>query len=460
VSVGVLGWFSLFFIAFSVVYYFVGLMAGQAVASEDDYFLAGRSVGFFPLTATLLATQIGGGLILGIASDAYQYGFAGMYYSFGIALGFIILGCGIAGKMRSFNVATMAELFEKFYHSTRLKQWASFLSILSLSGIFLSQVVASRSLLYGLGVESDALFWIFWVSLVAYTMYGGLPAVVATDILQMIVIVLVFVSAFGVLVYKGLITTAVVPAMLTTSDSFVLSHDYWIACLLMPILFSFVEQDLAQRFFSAKSPGIARASSWVAAGGVLIFAAIPAVIGVLARTSQLAIPEGHNPLVVYVGAHLGVVGQALVLCALVAAVASTADSLLCAISSNVVQDFGGMAGRETRLWGARATTVIVGILGVVGSFYCSNILHIVAESYQLLVSSIFVSTIMCFFIQTPSRRAGLWSVVAGGVLYTSLLFCAPGVGSFRAIIALAGSLIAFVVGHMLRDDVGASERKV
>src|SRR5690606_19308815 len=94
------------------------------------------------------------------------------------------------------NVSTTAEIFETKYHSAILKKTASFLSILSMFGFLIGQVVASKKLLLGLGVNSELLFISLWLFIIIYTVMGGLKAVVITDIYQVLIILFSFVGLF------------------------------------------------------------------------------------------------------------------------------------------------------------------------------------------------------------------------------------------------------------------------
>ena len=52
------------------LYWFVGRKTSKNLKTEEEYFLAGKDVRFFPLMMTFLATQVGGGLVLGAADEA------------------------------------------------------------------------------------------------------------------------------------------------------------------------------------------------------------------------------------------------------------------------------------------------------------------------------------------------------------------------------------------------------
>ena len=411
--------FGALFTFFGVIYYLLGMAAGRHVHTEQDYFLANRSLGFWSLTGTLLATQLGGGMILGTAEHSYDLGFYGMFYSIGMAAGFLILGLGFAGKLRSFNIATTAELFEQQFGSVRLKKVASFLSILSLIGLFLAQVVASKSLMVGLGVHSDLLFVGFWATLIIYTMYGGLPAVVATDILQVIIILVTFCSLSLSLWWQGMLDPQVIlmpltPVAGTSHSQIAFLKEYWFIYIGMPLLFSLVEQDLAQRFFAARSKTVAMLSSLTASLAVLVFAAIPVCLGIQARLAGVLVHGSQNPLITFIATRTSPFMYALVMCALIAAIASTADSLLCAISSNAVQDFVPETKDSTaRMVVSRYVTAISGIFGIAGAYAFTDILSILTQSYQLLVSSILVAVLVCFTSLPRVPRAATLAVAGG-----------------------------------------------
>ena len=111
-----------------------------------------------------------------------------MFYTFGISIGFLLLGLGFAAKLQSLNVATTAQLFQTKYGSETLKKIASLLSIASMCGILIGQVIGSKTLFTGIGVSHEFLFLMLWAFIIIYTMVGGLAAVVLTDIAQVIYI--------------------------------------------------------------------------------------------------------------------------------------------------------------------------------------------------------------------------------------------------------------------------------
>src|SRR5205085_2768431 len=100
---------------------YLGKRSSKEMKSQKDYFLAGRSVGLLPLMMTFLATQVGGGLVLGAAEEAYRFGWSVLLYPLGASIGLIILGAGIGKKLAQFNVSTVAQILEVVYGSKQLK---------------------------------------------------------------------------------------------------------------------------------------------------------------------------------------------------------------------------------------------------------------------------------------------------------------------------------------------------
>ncbi|NGX35447.1 MAG: Sodium/glucose cotransporter, partial [Candidatus Anoxychlamydiales bacterium] len=178
------------------IYIWIGKRSSKDVETNDDYFLMGRKLNFFQLSLTLLATQVGGGSLLGAAQEAYQKGWIVLFYPLGACLGLFALGMGFGGKLRKLNISTIAEIFEKIYKSRHQRFLASGLSIVALFFILVAQGIAAQKFFIGMNLQSPIIFILFWAILIAYTVMGGLKAVVNTDILQALFILITLGFAF------------------------------------------------------------------------------------------------------------------------------------------------------------------------------------------------------------------------------------------------------------------------
>lgn len=445
----------LFYILFSLLgffYIYIGYRASQAVHTIDDYFLAGRKLGIFSLAIALIATQLGGGVILGTSKEAFHVGIYGMLYVISISLGFIILASGLAARLRSFNVNTTAEIFEKYYKSVLLRKIASFFSIISLSGLLIAQVVASRNLMISLNVYHELLFFIFWFFIICYTMLGGLRAIVNNDIFQLTFIIFVF---CGIFIFEFFQNPSLLVNTLFNShqqfslpETITLGRFFSIICI--PALYSLIEQDIAQSFFAARTPRVALVGAFLAGIFMLLFAFIPVYFGMKAHLFGINLPEGANPLISLFDQTYQPFTVTLITYGVFAAIISTADALLCAISSHIVQDFEIVhkENKKKSLLLSKFTMLLVGIISLVLGRYFKNIIDVIVGSYAIPVSTLFVSLLVVYLNFKASKMGAYCSITAG---FCAFIFfkLAPGSQIFSPeAAALAISFIGYYSGYL------------
>jgi SSS family solute:Na+ symporter len=434
---------------FAVVYSIIGFYASRQVKNVTDYFLAGRNLGIFSVTFTLVATQIGGGMLLGTTQHAYSIGIFGITYTVGMVIGFLLLASGIAGKLRSLNVATTAELFETRYHSSTLKKCASLLSALTLCGILISQIVASKALLNGLDIHNELIFLLFWGLIILHTMLGGLHTVVLVDAYQVIFIFVVFLGIFGYSLYHepSSCITLFIDAQKNLFASTSFSYAQLVATLVMPALFSLIEQDLAQRFFAARTRAVATISALCAGILLILFALIPIYLGMKAKMLGLVIPADSSPLMPVIELLTNEFVLMLAVCGVIAAISSTADSLICAIGSNIAQDFDlSFLGIKNKLRQSQLITLSVGVIALGASYLASsNIINLLIESYALSVSCLFVPLLFAYYYENVKKSAAYGAIICGFVAFICVPFWDTTLP--KDLLPLALSFVGFGIGH-------------
>lgn len=403
----------------------VGKKVSKGLKTNQDYFLAGRTVRVFPLMMTLVATQVGGGLVLGAAQEAYRYGWSVVLYPLGQSLGFILLAAGIGKRMAESKVSTVAELFEKAFSSRKLRQMASLLSIVSLFMIFVAQVMASKKFMISLGFDQNWIFLSFWALVILYTVVGGLKAVIATDIIQAAYFIVMF--AIAIFVAKGGAITEVIE----NSSSLAFDEDpapKMLGWLLLPFLFMGIEQDMGQRCFAADSPKTVTIATFIAAIVTLVTCVIPVYFGVLAKVANVEVVEGGSVFMSAIQSLTNPSITALIACAVLAAIISTADSLINAISSNLTQDFSWNTRGQRSIRFAQTITALISVAGLIFSYYFDNIVDILIQSYDLSVSCLFVPVMVALIKKKGSFQAAWSSFFAGGMaffLFRSIPYAAP-----------------------------------
>lgn len=436
------------------LYFIIGLITSRKVTTVDDYFLANRQVGILPLTFTLVATQLGSGLLLGTATRAYNIGLWGILYTIGISIGFLILGFGFAAKLQSLNISTTAEIFETRYHSYKLKLFASLVSIISLWGILIAQIIASHQLFLSCGIQDPRWLICFWTMLIGYTMLGGLRSVIIIDTLQVIFILTIFSLVFYYALPADGASSFTWP-MLMKMQNYYFTKKYVLSSLLPVVfssaLFSLIEQDLAQKFFAAKSAWTATIAAFLSSIIITLFACIPLYFGIFAKIKNITVPAGVSPLLPFLEKISSELVYALIICALIAAIASTADSLLCAISSHIAQDFSKMLPSSRKLLVSKIITLLTGAAALVVSFYMTNdIISILEQSYRFSISCLFIPTIIAYFTPNLLQGAALVSIAFGSISFIGVQLFLPH-SILQDLIPLALSLLGYIIGAILAE---------
>ena len=155
----------------------------------EDYFLAGRNVGWFIVGASIFASNIGSEHLVGLAGAGAESGMPLAHYELHAWI-VLLLGWVFLPFYARSGVFTMPEFLEKRYNERA--RW--FLSVISLVGYVLTKVSVS---IYAGGIVFQALLDIdFWTGAILtllitgiYTVAGGMRAVVYTEALQTVVLI-------------------------------------------------------------------------------------------------------------------------------------------------------------------------------------------------------------------------------------------------------------------------------
>lgn len=447
--------FLLFLSAIAVVTLVFGKISSvKAQKSYTDFYLGGRSVKFFSLMMTLLATQFGGGAIIGSSEAAYTAGWWAICYSLGIAIGFVLLSMGIGGRFRILNISTIPEVFEIAYKNTALRKFAGFIYIISMFLILLAVCLAMRKFFYSIGFTNDILYMLFWGVVIVYTMTGGLNAVIMADTLQILTVLTLFTVAFLTMQPSNLpIQTAEVPF-----DSSIPI----VSWILMPCLFTIIGQDMGQRCFAAESPRAVFLATLGAAVLLILASLFPVYLGILG--AQAGITKDNGGIIMQVIAAItNPYTTALFAAGILMAIMSTANSLLCSISLNIAMDIPLIRNLPSvySKWVARGVTFSVGMLAVVGSYWGGDVIPIMLEAYGLTVTTFFIPIVMALLFKRLSPFAGVASVIVGfGVFVLASLF-SPTLpfGLTKEVLGLVLSLLVFLI-LQLRDMYAAPEKLI
>ncbi|XP_039223873.1 sodium/glucose cotransporter 5 isoform X5 [Crotalus tigris] len=180
-----------------VIYFLLNLAVGIWASwrasrnSVSGYFLAGRNIAWWPIGASLFASSEGAGLFIGLASSGAAGGLAVAGFEWNATYMLLALAWLFVPVYLSSEIVTMPEYLQRRFGGERIRVCLSFLSLLL--SIFTK---ISTDLYSGALFVQICLGWNLYLSTVlmlgvtaVYTIAGGLRAVIYTDALQTLIMV-------------------------------------------------------------------------------------------------------------------------------------------------------------------------------------------------------------------------------------------------------------------------------
>jgi SSS family solute:Na+ symporter len=417
--------------AIIIVFYFLLMLSigvysfrKRKTSGSDGFFVAGRKAGIVLVTGSLAATFIGSSVVIGMVGSGYRMGLPGVWWLLVGAIGLIILGLFLAKKVRRVGVYTLPELLEKQYGSNA-KLLASLVIVASWIAICAAQILAAGNVLHALVPSWDirVLMAICAAVFVVYTVLGGQYSIIRTDFLQVIILVV------GLLVTLGLVMNDV-GGIRGLKDS--LTSDYfsfpvnssfgWYNLVVFLILTGsvyVVGPDIYSRLFCARDEKVARNSAFSAALVAIPIAFIVVLIGMGARALFPSISPSDQvfPTIIQQVLPIGVSG--LVVAALLAALMSSADTVILTTSTILCVDVGGQVfphiNERRRLFMAKLGVVVIGGLALLLAMQMKGIINTLLYSYTIFTSGIVVPVVAGFY--KDKLRVNSWgalAAIAGG----------------------------------------------
>jgi SSS family solute:Na+ symporter len=158
--------------------------------TTQDYFLAGRSLPWWAIGASLIAANISAEQIIGMSGSAYVLGFAIASYEWMSALTLIIVGKYLLPVFLKHKIYTMPQFLEqRFDHRVRMVMATFWLGVYVFVNLTSILWLGSLTINSVTGLEQTYGMVIIGLFAISYSLYGGLKAVAMTDIIQVVLLV-------------------------------------------------------------------------------------------------------------------------------------------------------------------------------------------------------------------------------------------------------------------------------
>jgi Na+/proline symporter len=178
-----------------------GLRRSTNTDKVEGYFLASRSLPWWAVGLSVMATQMSAITLVGTTGQAYATGLRFVQFYFGLPLAMIILSLTVVPFFTRARVYTAYEYLERRF-DVRVRTATSFLFLVGRAfslGVVLAAPAVVISTILGWSIPVTVL--VLAVPMVFYTSFGGVQAVAWTDVKQMVVVVGCMTAAVGILLY-------------------------------------------------------------------------------------------------------------------------------------------------------------------------------------------------------------------------------------------------------------------
>ncbi len=406
-------------------------------STSAGYFLAGRHAGWFIVGASLFASNIGAEHLVGLAGTGAASGVAVAQFEILASLILLLLGWVFVPFYLRSGVFTMPEFLERRYS----KGARRYLAIVSIIGYVLTKIsvtIAAAGIVFEtlMGVDFWTGAFVVVIATGLYTVFGGLTAVLYTDLLQLFVLIggAVTVTVAGLAALGGwdVMVQSVGPDFLSLWKPATDPNFPWTGILFgAPILgvwYWCTDQFIVQRVLAARNQDHARRGSIY--GGYLkllplfIFV-IPGVVAhALAQQGRLTLATPDQALPTLVGALLPAGLRGVVVAGLLAALMSSLSGVFnsCAtlITWDVYREARPRASeRQLVLVGQASTAVLVGfgLLWIPLMRLISGQLYQYIQSVQAYISPPIAAVFLLgVFWRRVNAQGAMTALILGFVL--------------------------------------------
>ena len=425
------------------------VIAHKKVKTADDMVTGGHRIPFIILVGSLLATWCGGGGITGNASIIYNGGpWVGAITFAAPPIGIILLYF-IAGKVRKSNKVTVPEIM-----GARYGQSASIISAVCVMLAYVGVLAAADILVLlcsssGVEISRGLALVICTTIIVVITVGGGLVSVAYSDAISALIMIGGFFIAIPILISVANAQGAVLPPEKTTLTGGMSGWEL-LGYFLPSLALMLGDQNMLQRFASAKNSTEAKKSNiGMFIGEILVIVSIIAVVTQAARLYPTLDTPSNVIFQVSVD-YLPMAFGALIMCACMAFIVTTADSYLLSSATNLTNDIYVKyirkdATDKQKMLVLRGTIVVFSVIAVALTLYFPTVLSLQMTAYTMYGAAITPAILFALFSKKVTPAAGIAGILVGGLATIVWTLMGTPYGIQCAIVAVPASVIAILV---------------
>ena len=415
------------FLGYFAVVFAIGWYCLRLTRDESDYWIAGGKLGWLLGGASMGATHASAGTFVGTIGVIYTAGWSFAWIVLSIPIAYWFLAAVIAPRFTRARELTLPSFMETRYHSTGVRRLAAVIILVAGVVYMQAQVVAAGLIAnIAFGVPTTWGMVGFTLILLAYTAVGGMLAVVYTDFIQLVIMIIGIVTALPFAIrHVGGIEPLFTYVQAVKPETF--TWKSFPPALLFTMGLAFTLGTIATpeklvRLYAMKDMKAIRRGVLLA---MIVATGLNLMIFIIALATIVlfpALPTGDLAMPMVARAVLPTVTGSVLLAAIAAAIMSTVDSHMLVAGSALAHDIYGTlrpeASPRKRLWVGRLGILAVGsaplVLILTGVGEGELVQFIVLLFTALMASSFFMPVVLGVYWLRATKE-GAAAAMLGGI---------------------------------------------
>lgn len=455
----------LVFFSILILYVVIGLVVTRFVRNRDDFYVMGERGSTILIVGTLCATAVSSVTLMGMAGQAYSEGplVIPTLGSFGAWLGMLISIFYVGRKMKAMKIQTVPEFFEKRFKSAPVSIIVTIIMIVGLLGYGIVDFIGAGLILSEItGISFSLMIIIFTLTIMVFTVLGGMFGVIVTDTVMLITMLAVSVIIIPLLIgeagfepIKNL--TETYPNFWTLGGMEERPISFGISQFLVWILFFSVMPAHISRIFPAKNDFVLLKAG-VYTAFIYPLLQLPIFIG--AAAMKVLEPNVADPDKVMILGFMDYTSSAtagIAIAGIMAAIMSTASTVFILIGFALSRDllerfaFKDLSNKQSLILGRITQTGIAIIACIIALMRPAAIYWISIYAGAFFAVGWFPSLFASFIWRRMNSKAAIASMITGVtsfIILGELMRC--GIVSFpfeidELIIAFVLSVIVLII---------------
>jgi SSS family transporter len=391
--------------------------------TEEDFLVAGRTIGPWVGGAVLAATQISAGTFVGTLGRYYQTGVSWGWAWFGVWAGWAVSAYFVAPKLRKFGALTVADYVGTRFASEHARTIAALLIILCYSILLTAQFQAIGEIAAAVfGMTPRTAMALLLASTGFYTALGGVRSSSYIEFVQTLIMVLALVVAVPVVLshtggvaalgeYVGSIEPRLTGWWFTWQEILATALAFGLGIAAAPYEMT--------RYYSMRDVATVRYAIGISMGLQVCIAVSVMLLGIGMRGVFPYLPSADQASSILASTIMSPLLGSLFLVAMLSAIMSTVNSILLVTGGAFAHDLykrliNPSASQARLVWVNRLSIVALAIVPFwVAGLKLGDVQALVVEQAKFIASFFFVPVVVGLNWKRGTKEGAIWSMVVG-----------------------------------------------